>query len=371
MTQLKHLLFLGTAGSVFALSLTSCDTPDPEPSPYESGVVVLNAGNFTDNNGTLSFLNRSPLTASTDIFRTVNTRPLTGGVQGYTEIDGKGVILVDNSTAGQDKVEIVEIGTFKSLETLSAPDIENPRQVVQVSPNKAYISCWGATGDFNNFYPNPGYIAVVDLASRKLVKKITVSKGAENMVVSGSEVLVGCVGNEKVLTVVDLNTDEVKAKVELNNNPQPIGLDAAGQLWVYAAKEMLQMNAQTKVIGSRLKINTPADRYVSSITFGKDRQNILFVSSYYDAADGYKQKGEVYNFSTRDGSISLATPFIKRFFTGLGIDANDPAYPNGILYAGVTPSYKQAGYVLRYQLGTGRIIDSVKVEIAPSGFYFK
>ncbi len=349
-----------------SLFVFSCNAPDAEPEPYASGVVVLNAGNFTDNNGTLSFIQNRGITASTDIFKTVNTRPLTGGVQGYIEIDGKGVILVDNSTAGLDKVEIVEINTFKSLGTLAAPDIENPRHVVQVGPNKAYITCWGATGDFNNFYPNPGYIAVVDLASRKVVKKITVTKGAEYMVVSGSEVIVGNEGGEKVLAVVDVNTDEVKSKFDLNTNPRPIGLDAAGQLWVYSNKEMIQMNAQTKVIGSRLKINSPNDRYVGTITFGKDRQNLFFTHFYYDATDGYKQKGEVYSFSTRDGAISLASPFSKRFFSGFGIDPT-----NGTVYAGVTPSYKQAGYVLRYDPSTARVIDSVKVEIAPSGFYFK
>lgn len=351
----------------FASVLTACNAPEAEPEPYESGVMVLNAGNFVDNNGTLSFIQNRGITASTDIFKTVNTRPLTGGVQGYTEIDGKGVILVDNSTAGQDKVELVEVGTFKSLGTLAAPDIENPRHVVQVAPNKAYITCWGATGDFSNFYPNPGYIAVVDLASRKVIKKITVTKGAERMVLNGSEVLVGNEGGEKALVVVDLATDEVKSKVDLGTNPQPIGLDAAGQLWVYSAKEMIQMNAQTKAIGSRLKINSPADRYVGLITFGRDRQNIFFSHYYYDAADGYKQKGEIYSFSTRDGAISLATPFIKRVFSGFGVDPKD-----GLIYAGVTPSYKQAGYVLRYQpTATGRVIDSVKVEIAPSGFYFR
>ncbi len=349
-----------------SLFIIACSTPDPEPEPYESGVIVLNSGNFTDNNGTISFIPNRGVAVSTDIFKTTNSRPLTGGVQGYTEIDGKGVILVDNSTAGLDKVEIVEINTFKSLGTLAAPDIENPRHVVQVGPNKAYITCWGATGSGTDFFPNPGYIAVVDLASRKVVKKITVTKGAERMVVSGSEVIVGSEGGEKVLAVVDLTTDEVKSKVELGLNPRPIGLDAAGQLWVYSAKEMIQLNAQTKAIGSRLKINSPADRDVGNITFGRDRQTIYFTHFYYDATDAYKQKGEVYSFSTRDGAISLASPYIKRFFSGFGIDP-----VTGNIYAGVTPSYKQAGYVLRYEPSSARVIDSVKVEIAPSGFYFK
>ncbi|WP_245581673.1 DUF5074 domain-containing protein [Rudanella lutea] len=349
-----------------ALFVTACQTTDPEPSPYEQGVIVLNSGNFTDNNGTLSFVPRNSVTASTNIFQQANNRSLIGGMQGYTEVDGKGVILVDNSTAGQDKVEIVEVGTFKSLATLAAPDIENPRHVVQVAPNKAYISCWGATGDFSNFYPNPGYIAVVDLASRKVVKKITVSKGAERLVVNGSEVLVGSDGGEKDLYVVDVTTDEVKQKITLGNNPRPIGLDANGQLWVYSANEMIRMNAQTKAVVNRMRVGNSTAKSPSHITFGPNRQNILFVYSFYDPADGYKQKGETYSFSINDTSIPANTPYINRLFSGLGVDPRD-----GTIYAGVTPSYKQAGYVLRFNPTTARLIDSVRVEIAPSGFYFR
>jgi hypothetical protein len=90
------------------------------------------------------------------------------------------------------------------------------------------------------------------------------------------------------------------------------------------------------------------------------------VYSFYDPADGYKQKGETYSFSINDTSIPANTPYINRLFSGLGVDPRD-----GTIYAGVTPSYKQAGYVLRFNPTTVRLIDSVRVEIAPSGFYFR
>ena len=80
--------------SLLALSVWNCKTSDPVvPSPYESGAYVLNAGNFFDNNGSISFIPRNSTTASTDIFNTVNTRTLTGSVQNYNEINGKGVIF--------------------------------------------------------------------------------------------------------------------------------------------------------------------------------------------------------------------------------------------------------------------------------------
>lgn len=87
----------------------------------------------------------------TDIFQKENLRALTGGISGYTEVNDKGIILVDNSTAGKDLLEIVNAHTLKSLATIPSTEIENPRNVLKVSETKAYISAWDATGDYSNF----------------------------------------------------------------------------------------------------------------------------------------------------------------------------------------------------------------------------
>lgn len=361
--QLINVLALGLT----TLSLWNCKTSDPEPTPYSDGAYVINSGNFLDNNGSISYIARNSTTASTDIFNAVNTRPLVGGVQDYTEINGKGVILVDNSAAGLDKVEIVESGTFKSLATLAAPDVENPRYVVMAGPNKAYVSCWGATGT-SPFYVNPGYILVVDLASRTVTKKISVAKGAERMVVQGNQVFVGNVGGERILTVINTDTDEVQAPgIDIGANSNPVALDSGNKLWIYtsATKEMVQINPVSKVIEKRLVVGS-SNKSPGSIAISSDKTQFFFVNFFYDAADGYKAKGETYQFSITDSNISATKPFISRYFTGLGVDPQ-----TGTLYAGVTPSYKQAGYVLRYRPDTGALIDSVKVEISPSRFFFR
>ena len=358
---------------LLALSVLSCKTSDPEPSPYESGVYVINSGNYFDNNGSISFLPRNSTVASTDIFKAANPdRPLglAGGAQDYTEIDGKGIILVDNSTAGQDKIEIVESGTFRALATFNAPDVENPRYVVQAGPNKAYISCWDATGDFANFYPKPGYILVLDLASRTVVKKIPVTKGAERMVVVGSEVFVGSAGGERTVTVIDTEKDEVRQPgLDVGVDTNPVAVDANGRLWAYAssAKEMVRINTAAKSVEVRLKVGNSA-KSPGAITLSKDKQTFYFVNSFYDPADNFKEKGETYSFKIDATSIPATQPFIGRLFSGLGVDPQ-----TGYIYAGVTPSYTQAGYVLRYQVNgaSAALIDSVKAEISPTKFYFR
>ncbi|GAB3338147.1 hypothetical protein GCM10027299_50000 [Larkinella ripae] len=341
------------------------DTDDPQAVPYGSGVLVVNQGNFSDNNGTITYFPPTGTTASYDIFNQVNQRSLTGSVQGYTESDGKGVILVDNMTSAQDKVEIVDANTFKSLATLKTPEIENPRSVVRVSANKVYVSCWDVSGDFSNgtFYKDPGYIAVVELTTNTVTKKIPAVKGVESLLLVGTEVFAGSAGGATKLTVIDVTTEQVKTSIEIGANPNPVAVDANGKLWVSSGSELIRINPQSKAIETRLKIGSASGKSPSMFRLSADKQTFYFTNSYYDA--NYTQIGELYRFSVTDTSVPATAPFIKRLFSGLAIEPT-----SGILYGGVTPSLKQAGYVFRYQ-PNGTLIDSVKAEIGPSGFYFK
>lgn len=355
--------------SLLTFGFTACNTSDPEPSqPYDKGVLVINAGNFLDNNGSISLIQRTAATASFDIFQKENSRTLSGSLSDYDEVNGKGIILVDNSTAGKDAIEIVDARTFKSLATIPSSEVENPRAVVKATDTKAYVTCWDATGDFSNFYKNPGYVAVIDLTTNKLTKKITVQNGAESIVIVGNEAFVGNTGSGlSKITVIDVATDAVKQSVEIGRNPEIVGIDANNKLWAYTGGEMVRLNTQTKTVETRLKITSPnAAKSPSSFTLSADKKTFYFTNSFYDAADGYLQKGETYRFSIDATGVVADQPFINRLFSG-GLDV-DPQ--TGVIYAGLVPSFKQAGYVLRYQ-PNGALIDSVKAEIAPSKFFFK
>jgi len=365
---MKNLITKITAIALLALTLWNCNTTDPEPTPYESGVYVINSGNFLDNNGSISFLPRNSSTVITDIFNAANARTFTGGVQDYTEIDGKGVVLVDNSTAGQDKIEIVSTGTFKSLKTLAAPDVENPRFVVRTGNNKAYVTCWGATGSGANFFANPGYVLVLDLAAQTITKRIPMPKAPNRMVVIGNEVYVGSDAGDPTIVVINTDTDELKQPaVTVGANTNPVAVDANNQLWAYsgATNEMVRINPANKVIAARLKVGG-SPKSPGPFAISADRRTVYFVNSFFDSADNFRQKGETYRFNIDATSIPAATPFINRLFIGLGVDPQ-----TGTIYAGITPSFKQAGFVVRYKSDTGVLIDSVRAEIAPSRFFFR
>lgn len=351
---MKKQLTKGIALSLLALSVWNCKTSDPEPTPYDAGVYIINQGNFGDNNGTLSYLPRTGNTVATNIFAQANpSMTLTGGLEDYTEINGKGLLLVDNMTAGQDKVEIIEGGTFKSRATLKSPDIENPRRVIQAGLNKAYVSCWDVSGSGNAFYKDPGYIAVVDLNNSTVIKKISAVKGVEAMVLAGSEVFAGSTSysGDNSLLVINTETNEVKQKITFPAAPRPIAVDADGKLWVLAGQEMIQMDISTRAFGKRLTL--PASP--NAIAISSDKRTFF-----------YSANKRTYKFSISDGTASTTNPVFNRAFSALGVDPLTKR-----IYASVIPSYKQAGYVLRYEETGPTLVDSVRAEIAPSGFYFR
>jgi len=357
----KQLFRILTITSISGI-LWSCNQSDPVPKgSYVQGVFVINEGNFSQNNGAISYFARENNTAEADLFSLVNNSTLKGGVQGYGISGEHGLILVDNSAAGQDKIEIVDANTFKSQ--ASVTDIENPREVVSVSDNKAYVTCWNA---FNSDGSYPiGYVAVIDLATNKITKKISTDKGPENLVLYKDKVFVGdnAYSGGKKLTVISTTSDELVSSVSFASAPNPIGVDVNGKLWVQAGLELFRLNPDNYTIETSLKIGTDVSKSAGNFAMSPDRSNIYFVLSYSDA--NYVSHGATYKFSVNETAVNVTTPFVNRVFTGLSVDPTQ-----GLIYAAVTPSYTQSGYAIRYR-ADGSLVDSIKVGVAPTGFFFK
>jgi hypothetical protein len=353
-------------GSITAAFLSilawSCNQSDPAPKgSYVRGVFVSNEGNFFNNNGGVSYFPREKNTADADIFAAVNGTALKGGVQDFVAVDGKGIILVDNSAAGQDKLEFVDSYTFKSEGSIGTPDIENPREVVIVG-NKAYVSCWGTNADTKY---TTGYIAVIDIAAKKVTKKINVADGPENLVYSNGKLYVGTTqwGAGDKLTVINTTSDESTSPIATPGIANPVGIDANGKLWVNAGEKVVRINPETNATEATLTIATEGFKAPGNFTLSADLKSIFFVLSWYNSAG--KEQGATYKFGIADSQIAMTTPLIPRPFSGLSVDPNQ-----GLLYAGVTPSYAQAGYAVRYR-ADGSLVDSIKVGVAPTGFFFQ
>ncbi len=74
---------------------------------------------------------------------------------------------------------------------------------------------------------------------------------------------------------------------------------------------------------------------------------------------------DVYQTDISATEVNTTTSLISRTFYGVDVDPT-----TGQIYGTIVPSFKQAGYVLRYQ-ENGTLIDSVKAEIGPAKFFFQ
>ncbi len=341
-----------------SIVLFSCEKNETDPTqPYDSGVLIVNAGNFFDNNGSVSLLQRDSKTAVPDVFKKENARPITGSITDYAEIDNKGIILVDNSTDGQDAIEIINARTFKS--EASIKEVENPRNAIKVAANKAYVVCWDVLNPDYSY--KPGYILVIDLLTNKVIKKITVQNGAEGIVVIGNEAFVGnnAYSGKQEITVIDISKDEVSGKIALKGGTSNLIVDANNKIWCSVNNDFLRINPSTKAIEVTISTEAASGKVPGMLALNASKTTIYFDYSHWSTG------GEIYSFNINDNAISTSSPLIKRTISGLGFDPKE-----NVIYTAVTPSYKQAGYVYRYKT-TGALIDSVKAEIAPVKFFFK
>ncbi len=366
----KHQIWSKILFSIYlSICLISCnkstnsETTVIPSMQYSEGVIVLNRGNSLGNNGTISLVAKESKTISYDIFKLENGRALAGSIIDYTETGTKGIILVDNTTQGKDVIEIVDVNSFKSTGSISV-DIENPRRVLVIDENKIYITCWDTFNSDNSY--KPGYIAVVDMTTNKVIKKILVQEGAEEIVMLGNEAFVGNIGSgKKNLTVIDLTKDEIKTIIEVGTNPIGIFADSYyKKIWLATNKEILQIDATNKTISKRFVVGKHPLKTPDKLTINESTGFVFFTYYFNDASDN-NTKGEVYKFGINDPNIPADVPIINQVFSGMAFDSR-----NNILYAAKTVTTSKEGYIFRYQ-NDGTLKDSVKAEIAPFKFYVK
>ncbi|NLE33610.1 MAG: hypothetical protein GX622_00740 [Bacteroidales bacterium] len=318
-----------TLCKVFALLtltvVTACETID-EPSlfPEGEGFFILNEGNYTQGNGSVSFYSAETGNIYNNLFSTSNQRAL-GDIPSFMAVDGnRGFIVVNNSGT----IEAVDIRTMESLGTITG--LDSPRQMI-ISGNEGYVSSlqsdrvtvidpdriektgWldiGSTTEamvisggrlFSAHWSGGNSIAVTDLASGDLITTVTVGLEPESMVIDrNGKLWVLCTGGwmgEEIPRIVRINTGSLEAEAEflfrtVDDNPSSLTANSAGDTLYYLDEGVRRISITADALPDAAFI--PAGErlfYRLMVTPG----GMIAVT---DAID-YQQKGDLLVYSSR------------------------------------------------------------------------
>ena len=159
---------------VLSILFVSCKKDNPEPTPVfslESGVFILNQGNFTAGNASLSYFQNEGDKLYNNLFFEVNGVPLGDVAQSITIDSTTAYIVVNNSGL----IYVIDSKTVEYKATISG--LTSPRYLTIVSENKAYVSDLYSTS-----------ISIVDISNNQVSGTIEVGRSTEEMALIGAEV---------------------------------------------------------------------------------------------------------------------------------------------------------------------------------------
>jgi len=356
-TTFLNRLIAGTILLTNTLLFTGCDTETEQPKgTYESGVFVVNEGNFNKGNGAISFLNTSSKIAEPDIFRAVNGRPLGDNVQSMYINNEKAYVVVNNS----NKIEIADANTFTSLATIE--NLTLPRYMT-VANNKGYVT------ETVSYVVANGQVSVIDLNTNTIIKVIPVGAQPEQLIVANNKVFVTNLGTNTI-SVINSNTDAVEATISVGDSPNSLSLDANNKLWVLCGGNTIYTSYPAfdeiaSTAGSLIRINPNNNTVEATFTFptkgafledlttNKEKNKLL-----------YSYAGKVYQVDIT-ATILPTTALINRRFYGLGVEPG-----TNIIYGADAGSFTANGKAIRYN-ANGTAIDSFTTAVGPNGFVFK
>ena len=341
--------------------LTACD-PQKEvivaPVPLTTAVYVLSEGQFGAGDGAVSTFDRTSKALTVDAFGNANNGAKLGDVVQSMGIQGsKGYIVVNAS----NKIEVVNLVDFKTAGTIAG--LTQPRYFTSTSATRGYVTEW--RGPYTGYLP--GVLTILDLSTNTVSSRVTVGRNPEQLLALGGKIYVPN-SLDNTVSVIDEATGTLTSTITVADGPGSMVADKDGNVWVLCSGFVTYLSVPpytaTRVSNgtlvrfnptspsTQLKLNFPGTASPSQLRINPAKDQLY-----------YHFGGSEYQASITATALST-TPFLRRSFTGFGLDPRD-----GTIYGAISPSYSSNGRFIRYQ-PSGAPIDSFTVKVGPNGFVF-
>lgn len=230
---MRRLLLLLT---VALFVLNGCDLLGNDEEPTQlvtTGVLVGNGGNFSDQNGSLTFYD--PATEQTA------TLELNAFVQSLTLHNGRAYVALNTFSVGQ--VAVVDVATRQLIGRIDG--LPAPRYLAFAGDQKAYVT--------NMVFGGNGLVAAIDpVAQRIVADSIEVGPYPEGVVAYNGRVYVanyGSLGAGRTISVIDAATDQVIDTLEPGcDGPKAVFVDEEEELVVVCQGKTVYNEDYSQVI---------------------------------------------------------------------------------------------------------------------------
>jgi len=322
---------------------------------FESeGVFVVNQGNFTYGNASLSYYDPLSGQVHNDVFFSANALPLGDVAQSMAIRDSLAYVVINNS----GRIYVLHSRTFAYQGKITG--LTSPRHIHFISDEKAYVSDLYARA---LTVVNPTTLSITGTIPLRSGNEEFYRHSTEEMIRIGRYVYVACWSYDNQVMVIDSETDAVIDSVEVIQQPNSMVTDRGGNLWILSdgGFEGSTLGSET---GGLMKLS-PGETEPQTVfrTEEGERPSALAINGSGDTL--YYLNGHVYRMPVHAGAepeIFIRSPYENVHSGGFyGLEV-DPATSE--VYVSDAIDFVQPGWVYRYS-SRGTALDSFRVGIAP------
>lgn len=202
---------------IFVSIFYSCKPPakesDPLPDLLQSGIYIVNEGNFQSGNGSVSFFDSTNNVVTQDIFSLKNNRPAGDVCQHLNYFNDHFYLVVNNS----GKIEILN-NDFVSTKTITG--LTSPRYIVFASNTKGYITDLHAKG-----------VSILNTSTQTIEKKISINYWTEELL-NYEDTFYVTSPESRYLYLIDGKSELLKDSIDIGYGSSSIAIDNNHYLWV-------------------------------------------------------------------------------------------------------------------------------------------
>ncbi len=334
------------------LWLPACDNEEylisGELPTNSKGIYIVNEGNLTQGNASLSLINYDSLNITNQIFRKANNRSLGDVAQSLYIIDTVAYIVINNSA----RIEVVSLISFKSLGQIVG--FSSPRYFLPIDKNFAYVS---------DLYHTSLY--VVDLNLQEIVDEIYLGKTSEQMVLYNEKVYVANWSFGKSVQVVNTATKSCETTIDVPFQPVSIKMCKNNRLFVlcdggyygnpsgYELPALVEIDVQTNEVVNKMFF-AQLEMSPTDLQTNRNGDSLWFINK------------SIFAMSI-DDNVLPTVPVIHangRLFYSLGINS-----AKSLVVVGDAIDYQQLSDVIIYDT-RGNELKKLKAGIIPGHFEF-